>query len=534
MRTLRPSFGWLCFAILPVTSLVLARDTAMGLASVDLGGHLWMIWNAAQGELPVSSLVEFPFGFDLIPMAGGWLDILLAAPLAVIIGPILAYNLVLAAYLILAGVGGAALARSVGATPAYAIMAGLLLQLDGFVLHHANSGRPEQAALGLVALALAYAIHAWNRERTSDAIISGLCGGLVIWASWELTVLLAAATLFLVPLLGKPTAGGLRRWCTAALVTSLIGAPWVAFFALHVHGVRAMDEGDFALGAATDASMTLAGVLDPRTPRASLLALVAIPCAAFLDRSRRRFWLGIAVGCLIVGVLALGPQPRLMGPPSAEATPWGPFYWVTRLPVLGWFHWPDRLLCLVSLAAVAATGRVLPLLRRPPLFASLVLAGALIETSIAHRWPPSGPTLDAPEPVHALARSPRAGAVLNLPIHEDAPLHLFDQQLQIHHGRPIRFSMFLPHLHRDNTREASPIIDWFHDLMGEKPPPAATFEPADFAELERQGFSFITLSQFSLPRPHWRRAHRVLTSHLGPPRWEDKKYAVWEIPTSEP
>ena len=147
--------------VLPVGLQWGVGDAVIGLESDDLSGHLWTLWNATRGPMTSTELVNAPSGVDLMPIVGGWLDIRLGSWLAPWLGVAGAYNAVLSLYLLLAGVGGFLLARALGARTGGGVLAGVLLQLDPFILLHLGAGRPEQASLGLVAMALAGALGAW-------------------------------------------------------------------------------------------------------------------------------------------------------------------------------------------------------------------------------------------------------------------------------------------------------------------------------------------------------------------------------------
>ena len=132
----------------------MAGSRALGRLGVDQTGHLWTIWHASREALTTSALIGYPDGIDLLPILGGWTDILLASWIEPWIGLIPAFNAVTALYLTVAGIGGSLLARSLGAGAFGAFIAGTLLQVDSYLLFHLNNGRTEQLAIGLVALAI--------------------------------------------------------------------------------------------------------------------------------------------------------------------------------------------------------------------------------------------------------------------------------------------------------------------------------------------------------------------------------------------
>ena len=140
--------------LLPVVWVAGAGSRALGGIEVDLVGHIWTIWHATQEPLTRTELIGYPDGVDLMPILGGWADIWLASKLAPLVGLVPAFNMVTGLYLMLAGVGGHLLARTLGASALGGLVAGTLLQLEPYMLHHLHGGRTEQLAVGPVALVI--------------------------------------------------------------------------------------------------------------------------------------------------------------------------------------------------------------------------------------------------------------------------------------------------------------------------------------------------------------------------------------------
>ena len=544
-RSLPPALWWFGSLwpalVLPVLWWLGAGDAPLGPDSVDRAGHLWAAWHATREPLTSTTLLNYPEGVDLLPVLGGWLDVLLGAALTPLLGLARAYNAVLAIYLVIAALGGRALAQVAGAGARAAWVAGILLQLDGFVLSHALSGRAEQAGLGFVALALAAATQAWRRPGWRWPVLAGLAGALVVAVSWELTLLLFGMTLVLglALLAAGRTTGALQRWGLAALVAGLLAGPWVAIFLQHTGAARATNEGFFTHKLTVRASIGLLSWFGPTGLRPSwgaLAALVALPLT--VPRELRRSWLILGFGMLLALALALGPVPRLWQGAELDAmqtAPWGLYALAQRLPVLGWYHWPDRLTAAWSLGAAVAAALLIQRLflrsgRAAALVAALLLGGALGETLWTGRWPAGGPPLPAPAAVVALGALPELGAVLDLPPRGKGFAQVGYQLLQISHGRPIRFSIILPHLVADRGRGwdvAHPLIAWAASLSGPspRPPPAAP----DFGSLESHGYRFIALHSDALRADRRARALSWLTSQLGEPDLHESNWRCWTL-----
>lgn len=510
----------LCAIFPALVLLTNPRDAALGPFSVDLGGHLWTAWSVSRGEFPRSHLIGWPEGVDLLPVLGGWLDVLLAGGLSRLVGLPLAYNLVLALYLWVAGIGGAALARALGAGWGAALIGGFLLQADPFLMIHLHGGRPEQVGLGFVALLLASSLRTARGE--GSPVWAGLSAALLVYGSWELSLLAGLVMLGLAPALGS---AGLRRLLPALGLALALAGPWALTFFVHTGATRAVDEGAFALQTAARASIT--ALQWPHAPVGlGLLTLLALPWT--LSRRDRGLGIAAALGLAMAWVLALGPTPGLQAPGDLGVT--GPFALLRGLPLLGWFHWPDRLLALFSLAVAGSAALAVERLgRRGVLLALALLANAWLRLE----WPRATFRLESPPELVALSELP--GAVLDLPFQPDRVAHLGYQLDQITHGHPILFHMVLTHLGPDQQAlwRQDPALGWFIALMDERPPAPRTFAPADFGPLKEQGFETIVLHQQGWPGDRWAMARRGLGESLGEPSLRvGERWIAWRLPPS--
>jgi hypothetical protein len=524
--------------VLPALWLARAGGDALGPFSVDLAGHLWNGWAFGQAGFFHTRMAGWPEGVDLLPSVGGWLDVLGVAALRRILPLGVAYNLVIGLYVVVVGLGAWVLARALGASRPAALVAGLCLQLDAFVLTHLRGGRPEQVGLGFLALLLGLALLSWRGQGRWAPPLAGLAMAALALVSWELLLLgglcLACALPFLAWDARPPGLG--RRLALAAGVMLATAGPWVAVFLIHTAGVRAFDESGFSRQLAVSASAPLLGILEPGRPHPPYLALA---CLALLPWSLRRrpLVLGLLAGLAAALLFALGPQPCLRHPGDLAAV--GPFALLHRLPVLGWFHWPDRLLATWSLAAAVAGGLAVDLAARRHralaigLGAALVL-GAGFEAWRFDRWP--GPTWRIPHDavIGRLATLPEPGAVLDLPIQPDPAHHLTYQVEQLSHGRPILLGHVLPHLQSTalgDRVERDPVLSWFHELMRDAAPARERFAPEEFAGLQQAGYAFVVLHQRGWHRPRWVRSEALLRSSLGDPVIQQgSEWICWRLP----
>jgi hypothetical protein len=537
-----PSRLALLLLALPLLWVVSAGGAAFGHFSVDLAGHLWTSWAVGRDGLLHTGMIGWPEGYDLLPALGGWLDLWLVALLRQVLPLELAYDVVVAGYLVVAGLGGWLLARNVGSSSPAALVAGVLLQLDGFVLQHLAGGRPELVALGFVALFLALAHRAWRGRCPHAPWQAGLAGALLLLVSWELSLLAASVLLVLLPFqlwCSRPPGLG-KRLRDMALAGGLIAVPWAGLFLMRASQVRGLDEGAFWLRTASHASVGLLGWFGPGTARPGWLVLATLLALPLTLRARhRRLWLGVLLGLAVSLVLALGPHPSLWSSGPGQGAAWGPFALLQGLPVLGWFHWPDRLLAVWGLAVVVAAALVVDALGRRRcwlgvLAACLLVADAGLEAGWAGRWPTGHYRI----PEHAGAAQLGAlldtGAVLDLPPQPNPVNHLHYQLAQIHHGRPIRHHHHLGHLVISDAAagvDQQPLLAWFHALMHGQAPRRDAFSGSELQQLRQAGFGYVVLHQHGWPPQRWSRARDLLLESLGEPVIQQgQSWICWRLP----
>lgn len=537
---LRRALELASLVVVPVLMLLRGGQASLGRVTVDKSGHLWMGWHAAQ-ELPFSTkLLAYPEGLDLMPVLGGWLDVMLVGLLSPLMGLEPAYNMALALYFLVAGLAGWALSRALEA-PKGAVVAGLLLQLDGFAWMHMDGGRPEQVGLGFVALAAVALLELRRLPAQAPwwkAALLGVMGGSVLWVSWELALLTVLCTAVMLPFVLQR--GHLRAVGFGAAGALAVHGPWVLFFLLRTSQVRAVDEGSFSLEVAQRASVGLLSWLGPgpRPTWAALICLLGVPFAS----KDRRLWLPVLGGLALLLVFALGPEPGLWDsnlPPGQPRPPTfgvaGPFLWLQDLPILGWFHWPDRLLAAWSVAAVGAAGVVVQ--RLPGRWAWALGLGLVLGASAekSRDLPVAHKTVQVDGDMLKVAEL-ASGAVLDLPMQPAPEHHLRYQMLQLSHGRPILFNMVLDHLSDGGVKavvEADPVLRWFRGLMEPGRAQAPQWDRADLVGLRAKGFGVVALHRKGWPAPKWEAARAALKQELGAPDVRGAQgYQAWELPES--
>lgn len=546
MNARRAALSVLLWAVVPLWVLSRAEGRVLGRFSVDLAGHLWTYWSASRGPDLRSPWIGFPEGVDLLPVLGGWLDVVLVGGLSAWIGLVPAYNAVMALYVWVLGLGGAACARALGASAGGAALAGLVLQLDPFPMMHLAGGRPEQVGLGFAALALGLAGQVWRGRAPPWS--AAVAGALLLTVSWELSLLVALSLAWLLPWLPREgvEAGAGRRWVRAAVGCAVLAGPWVGLFLSRAGQLRALDEGVFAEETAWRASVGLLGWFGAASTRPAtlgLLALVGLPW--LLPRGERRLGVGLLLGLVVTLLLATGPAPGVWAPAALPGPSWAPFSAFQGFPVLGWFHWPDRLLCVWSIVSAASVGvcfdRVgIYTTRRKILSVFYCVAVVFFAARflLAGDLPPRGEyELPARRAAVELGWRPEQAAVLDLPIQPDRAQHLSYQLEQLAHGRPVLFNMVLSHLADPGLEQVvqqEPLLAWFAALMGPRAPDARVFTPADLAGLRARGFGFVVLHKRGWPAARWRRGYEALHQSLGDPLLRDRdEWICWSLPPAE-
>jgi hypothetical protein len=532
--------------VLPGWWMHRAGDTALGQRSGDMVSHVWAIWNGARawpGDPTFSAMVGWPEGTDLLVFYGGWGHTLVGVAAALLLGvdPAVAYTIALCMWLVVAGWGGHALARSLGASTLGAVAAGLVLQLDGIVLYHATDGRPEHAGVGMAALALAGAVTAWRGEGGyRRAVATGLLGAACLVVGWELGVWLAGAMLVLAPFFwwsGRPP-GALRRWGVAAGVTALVAAPWVLVFLARATASRNLLEGHGTMSWAVDQSLPLLAWAVGATHHPSSLAMAALLLIPWTARpGERRVWIGAALGLVMSLVLAAGPSPGLFHPGdlAPDGGHWGPYAWLQGLPLLGWFHSPARIALGWSLAAAAAAGLAVSWAGRRSVWLA-VAAGVVFvgeagwEAERAGTWPGRGMALPRWEAPRELGASSGTGALLDLPLHTGGVWSEDAQLMQIFHERPTPGSGFMAHLAPDRSEAVlthSPLLRWLSEgAQGEAPAWTAEEQQA----LRDEGLRYVAVHPLRFGRDRLGDMDTALRAQLGPPAFQmGHRWWCWDL-----
>jgi hypothetical protein len=541
-QTIAAILRWAAAALIPfVLCVVVARPVGLPpgsklIAHVDAIGHVWHYWHAADavehGEpLFHTTQIYFPMGGNHLLHRGGHLLVLLSIP---IVGatdnPVLAHNLLALLALLLACLGGVALAARFSKALPVLLLGGCGLGLSQPVLSSMFEGQIEEALVGLLVLALLAVEAAVRRGGPWRIAGAGAAVGLAFVANMEfalfgaLFVGFAALAVLLVerPLLTDPVAW--KRLAVTGVLGGVLMSPLLLGFTtayrrdlgdLAGYGDEAEDAGErqifLRLQQTYSVSVNdLLGRGDGKSKRAplALLALAVLGVAAVRPRRRALFW-GLALAGFTV--LAMGPELKLDNTDPLRDDGGAvhlPLYYLGQtVPFFSRLHFPYRYLIAgyLPLVALGCQGAAWMLAtERVPGPVRYGCVGALAAVtawgSLASWAPPL--QLDAPGPDRAvtrfLAEDDGEFAVLNLPSFEirmGPEADLFYLQ-QCAHRRPTFDGMGAPFLVPGSLRElagVNPLLRFLLDPQSAADGPRSVIdvvEAADAAVLGDMGFRY--------------------------------------------
>lgn len=402
-------------------------DVVLGADFPEDGVHTVFLWAAVARGLGPDPLLHldafwFPAGRPLLDAAWNVLDALLAAPFLFALGPIRGVVAATALFGALNALAGGWMGGRVGGAGWPRVMGAVGVGFLPFALAEIQQGRPTQALLAPVALAVGFA---WDRE--GRGVAAGLATALAGGVYWFYGLFAAVAVGAVMIARGR----GVRALAWAAVGALAPILPFLLAVAarwgdLQGTGARPTFEVPVALPWE---------VVTPWTPGPDSYVPVAIVglAVAALVTPERRGALGLLVAAGALWVLALGRDVTIGG--TRFVLPWA---WLRDLPVLERLWWPYRALgpATVVLAAGASVAVAGHLRLLAPLACAAVVAQALATPGLpdAFRAPPAQGWTAALPP----------GPVLVLPALEmrGSRLHLLEQ---VRHGRPLVNGMGMPH-----------------------------------------------------------------------------------------
>ncbi len=415
-------------------------DTVVGGSRTDVYNALWGYWlvarGLAEGRFPVhTTLLDYPSGGRLL--VADPLNAVLAAPVTLAGGAVLAYAAMVLLHLTVGGFLADATGRALGGR---GWVAGVAYVVSPIVLSHLQNGSSEAAAVAWLPLSTLLTVRACTGGTKAGVAAGGALALAALGGGWYAGIgafCFAGALALFFP-------GGRRLWPTL-----LLGAACLLPVAWGYHHLAAAD--DSLVGLKTPESLQrirrTVGAADPRAffipgdfrspdfsrleqnasdlVHTTYLGFVLLVLALWKGRTPA-LWVALG-GCLL---LAMGPVLVVGGGP----VPWHgrslplPYALLEGLPGFVGLSLLYRIATLAPLALGLLGDRA------PGWMAGLVLVEALVVSPGRH-LPQVSPAV-APAPLVMLAAAPE-GAVVSLPA-GFARTRLFEQTV---HGHPLAASL---------------------------------------------------------------------------------------------
>lgn len=398
-----------------------------GAATVDTYGTWWFQWwvadAVARGVSPFQAdVLFFPWGKDILTHTGGnLLDVAALLPVRFVLGPAAAWNTLVFAAVATNALAAGAWARRLGGGLAAVLLAQVLVGLHPFALNELAHGRPTQAILAPLLLALAYGDEAMRTGAWRDTARSAGMLALAGWIYWY-AASFGALALCLLALFpsgeGRSFGARLRVLVGVGVGSLLLSAPLVVPLVLalargEVPGLLPLDRWVAGVqdytnaqgGGIQVATLAPSGVATLHSGRGVVAEGVVLGLVGvLLALAAPRRWIGVA---LLTVAIAVGPFPLDTRNPVYLGL-------VAALPPYERLYWPVR--AVAVLAAVGVVGVVAALARVPAQWRTAAAAligvaivgeGALRDTLPIGRW-----RVEVPEAVACVAAGGGAGLVL--------------------------------------------------------------------------------------------------------------------------
>jgi hypothetical protein len=277
---------------------------ALGRRTVDGLGSWWFQWWVdlalrTDAGLARTDLLFYPWGKDILRDTGANLvDALAAVPVRRLFGPVVAWNALYIGILALNGAaaGGWLLRRGAGLSAALAATA--LATLHPYALMELDQGRPTQALLAPLILALGMSEAAFSAERTRAAlgwaVGAGAALALAGWTYWYGGGFAVLGVLALA--LGRPTVRRALTLGTIGLVSFALAAP-AAVPLLHALA-------DQGFGGALPVEAWRAGRADFTNASGDTVALCTVREGWAIGYLTQTSWLRVASAGGVVATLA--------------------------------------------------------------------------------------------------------------------------------------------------------------------------------------------------------------------------------------
>ena len=554
-----PLFLLLLMLFFSLRTIIGHTDEAyIGRYYVDAWGTQWFYWFTehallVRDEIATTSMFFYPWGKEVYSHTGGnVVDAALAAPLRVMAGPIVGYNVFIGLILLSNIWGMRRLLAEFKVSSFSAWIASILFAFNPYILTVIRDGRPTQALLVFTLLFWAYFLRAGTSWRS--AVASGVFLALTGLTYWYYAILAAPAALAVFAFDREPRA--LRNRVLAGATAVLLVAPFALgmMTSAYVPGLF-----DTALWSATTWSpMTLDGlpvgilafdplrrmsgfwVQDPDGTRiftpewvAMLRPQMVLGGLGLLFAPRRIRIVGL---CLLVPSLILSLGPEWHGIPNVPY-----LLSVKFIRVMQRLWWPARAMVFVHIGLAVLSVAVWERLIRWPR-SRLALIGItagwwLLDLKVATLVPMPAWSASVPEVYQCLAKDTGRQAVFELP-YGYSQAHLYYQTVHEHpiFGGMIEDNKIFTPKEQQLTRSENTFVKALIDLADSTPNSTEIRDP-DKAALRNLGYQWIVLDKLPYqnpspfpelrPRTHYGEVRQGLTGILGEPVFEDQSGVIW-------
>ncbi len=429
-----------------------ASTLLLGAEGTDALRGLWGLDHLRRSILPPetpiwSRQVNLPAGALglILPFFSG----LLIAPLGGLLGPVGAYNALIAALLWAAAMASAWLGRAVAGTWSAGLVVGGVMLAQPMLIHAVYDGTPEHAALWALPATLAAAWLALNGPSPRWGLMAGALGAILALDSPYYAVFCAVIAVVVLPFSRTAATGSGARtdqaWTLAAMVgtAALLGLGLLALYAaLPTGSGGGLESADLQAMNVTDLDtwrrVEHGGWSAATGPAPTLIpspVLAAALVLAMIGGRRAAPWTIAGLLCLI---LSFGTSPKLAAQlterigSAGDALSSAIIAWnrlMYALPGLSGLRFPSRWLVpaalLLSVAGAVGLSR---LLRRIPRAVGLALSAMLAIAALSLSARASsfgqglvGQTLPTVNFTTWIAAQPEPGAVGLLPVLRAAP-----------------------------------------------------------------------------------------------------------------
>ena len=559
---------WLWFVALSVGltwAVWQAPGTVVGgFEGPDLAGTAWTWWwtsfSLQHGMNPAHCTFDyFPVGYRPVAMYN-LLDAFLVAPLYWLFEPVRAYNLGVTAILTTVGLAGYQLSRWMGSARLAALFGGTVLMTTSFTLGELWAGRPGQAMVTFLALALGLWVRLFRGE---------LPAGRWGWGWVGLTALTSALTflgywyygMFLGMGVALVALVHVRHWrppvlSRAGVATALVLLLVLPFVALLLQdgsllpGLAGsdgwMDQGELGRGEAglnwaLDSGMWLGWVLSKGDglvgDRRILYSLAIIGLAPVIGYRRRR---GVWLLLLLFGwSLTLGPYAKGRAGEVLAEVPLPYLWFYDYLPFFSRFWWPARFQALMCIAlAVLASLNITDLARDLGRWGRWIAPAAILLWGVESwnandHFPLNAGAALAPTSAYSVLDGP----ALTLPVFGPDGGGRFAIWLQMFHEQPVLYGLG-GHVNGHRPAGMDRLVEQNSLLRVLRvyewgPPDGIHVSVEDVDALLAAGFRWVILDRaFYQPARAMAVAPLLdgfLTDLLGPPRARDPRTVVWAL-----